>query len=116
MPNLKCPRCDFRTGDYNEAVEAAAILTAHSTEHSSSGGSSSHARPPPVERPKLSQASPVADWKIFKSRWRSFKLATNIDESKKVHQLLGFWIQTSFIWSTVKVVLPRLFQRMSFSV
>ena len=36
-----------------------------------------------------SQASPVADWEIFKSRWRSFKLATNIDESKKVHQLLG---------------------------
>ena len=42
-----------------------------------------------MERPKLSQASPVADWEIFKSRWRSFKLATNIDESKKVHQLLG---------------------------
>ena len=88
MPVIKCPRCDFETEDA-EAIIAAAILNAHSTEHNSSGGKGNHARPPPVERPKLSAASPVADWEIFKSRWRSFKVATNIDDAKKVHQLLG---------------------------
>ena len=90
MPSISCPRdgCTYETGEF-EAVIAAALLTAHSTEHGSSGSSSSSARPPPVERPKLSAACPKADWEIFKSRWRSFKVATNIARDKLVHQLLG---------------------------
>ena len=90
MTSIKCPRtgCTYETGKV-EAVIAAALLTAHSTEHGSSGSSSSSARPPPVDRPKLSAACPKADWEIFKSRWRSFKVATNISGDKLVHQLLG---------------------------
>ena len=31
----------------------------------------------------------MADWEFFKSRWASFKAASDIDADKVVHQLLG---------------------------
>ena len=88
MTVIKCPRegCTFQTTDSSDIV-AAALLNAHVSEHTNQNVSG--ARPPPVERPKLTAACPRADWVIFLSRWRSFRLATNIHESKKVHQLLG---------------------------
>ena len=90
MISLSCPRqdCDYVTGEF-EAVVSAALLTAHSTVHSASSQPRSNVRPPPVDRPKLSRDIPKADWLIFKSRWKSFKTATNISNEKIVHQLLG---------------------------
>ena len=87
--NVKCPRCDYSTGEVEGCI-AAALLSAHATLHgpgqsSNSGG----AKPPPVERPKLQAACPKADWKVFTSRWRTFKAAVNILPTKEVHQLLG---------------------------
>ena len=76
MLSISCPRtdCDYATGDY-EAVVAAALLSAHATEHNSAGLSQqrSSVRPPPVDRPKLTRDIPKADWLIFQSRWKSFK-------------------------------------------
>ena len=90
MPIIQCPRigCDYSTGE-QEAVIAAALLNAHSTVHTGPGGGGGNTRAPPVERPKVTSACPLAEWEVFKSRWRSFKLATNIVGDKKVHQLLG---------------------------
>ena len=62
---IKCPRCDFVT-EHSEPVVAAAILTAHSTEHSAPGSSSSATiKAPPVERPKIQASCPKADWQVF---------------------------------------------------
>ena len=81
MVKVKCPRtdCDFETED-TDIVLAAALLNAHTTEHQLRGGQgNTGAKPPPVERPKLQAACPKADWQVFLSRWRTFKLAVNID-------------------------------------
>ena len=90
---IKCPRCEFKT-DPSEPVVAAALLNAHATEHSATGSSASATvKAPPVERPKLQSSCPKADWQVFRSRWESFKVATNLNAatnaSKLPHQLLG---------------------------
>ena len=89
--SYSCPRddCDYTT-EATEPVLAAALLNLHATSHiSTSVGHGSNTKAPPVERPKLQAMCPKADWKVFNSRWNSFKAATNIKATKLVHQLLG---------------------------
>ena len=89
--SYSCPRddCNFVT-EPTEPVLAAAILNLHATSHAtSSAGQGNSTKAPPVERPKLQALCPKADWKVFNSRWKSFKAATNISANKLVHQLLG---------------------------
>ena len=93
MINIKCPRCTYKTGE-NEPVVAAALLNVHATEHTAAvDQSNAMIKAPPVERPKLEAACPKADWLVFKSRWESFKIATNLidpkNKSKLPHQLLS---------------------------
>ena len=85
--NIRCPRgnCSYTTGDQDPVV-AAALLTCHATSHQAGGGGT---RAPPVDRPRLQAACARADWEVFKSRWQSFKAATNVQDDKVVHQLLG---------------------------
>ena len=91
--DIKCPSCTYRTGE-NEPVIAAALLNVHATVHAAPGNSSSAPiKAPPVDRPKLQAACPKADWLVFKSRWESFKVATNLNDSQNLsklpHQLLS---------------------------
>ena len=94
MPVVRCPRegCPFATEDVGEVL-AAALISAHATEHAQGSNASTQAggsaRPPPMERPKLQAGCPRADYEVFSSKWKSFKLATNISGDKAVHQLLG---------------------------
>ena len=90
--SIKCPRqgCTFQT-EKSEPVVAAALLNAHATEHSAVVTHSAPVKAPPVERPKLQSSCPKSDWQVFKSRWESFKIATNLSENKTKlpHQLLS---------------------------
>ena len=81
--------CDYTT-EATEPVLAAALLNLHATSHiNTSVGHGSNTKAPSLERPKLQAMCPKADWKVFNSRWNSFKAATNITATKLVHQLLG---------------------------
>ena len=90
--SIKCPRegCIYKT-EAAEPVIAAALLTAHATGNSAPVTSGAQVKAPPVERPKLKSSCPKADWQVFKSRWESFKIATNLNENitKLPHQLLS---------------------------
>ena len=72
MPAIRCPvtNCSFVTDDV-EPVLAAALLNLHSSEHSGGSGGRTQgpsARPPPIERPKLSAGCPRADWEVFSAK------------------------------------------------
>ena len=42
-----------------------------------------------MERPKIEVGTSLVDWEFFKSVFKSFKVATDVQPNKAVHQLLG---------------------------
>ena len=67
---VRCPRvgCLYETPD-TDPVVAAALITAHATEHNFSGAGASTARVEKVRRPCVSSAGTSEDWQYFTSRW-----------------------------------------------
>ena len=93
MVVISCPRVGYNfSKNDTEPVVAAAILTAHATEHSAPvNDNGAPVKASPVDRPKLQASCPKADWLVFISRWALFMVATNLSksEAKLPHQLLG---------------------------
>ena len=88
---VKCPRvgCLYETPD-TETVVAAALITAHATEHNSSGAGAATARVEEVRRPCVSSAGTSEDWQYFTSRWGDYARATKLTGADRVVQLLEF--------------------------
>ncbi|XP_063956770.1 uncharacterized protein LOC135154494 [Lytechinus pictus] len=85
MPTVNCPipGCDYATPDRDAAI-VAALLTAHSTIHTSGQA----AKVEKVKRPTIAAAGTSEEWAYFKSRWSDYVDATKITGKDKVVQLL----------------------------
>ena len=86
---VRCPRvgCLYETPD-TDPVVAAALITAHATEHNSSGAGAATARVEKVRRPCVSSAGTSEDWQYFTSRWGDYARATKLTGADRVIQLL----------------------------
>ena len=87
MPVVSCPieGCTYATPDV-EAVVVAALLTTHSTVHTSASRTSKDGK---CRRPIITANGTSEDWVYFKSRWEEFSAYLNLTTDKeKVVQLL----------------------------
>ena len=74
---LQCPipGCTYETGSVSEPV-AVALLTAHTTVHSTAPSPVHNA--PKLERPRIDMGISAEDWQLFENRWELFKKSSNI--------------------------------------
>ena len=89
MPVVKCPieGCGYETPDVN-AVIAAALITTQAISHQAPSRPMQAAKVEKVKRPSISSAGTTEDWLYFKSRWGDYVIATKLEGTDRVIQLL----------------------------
>ena len=77
MPGIECPidGVTYKTPDL-EAVLAAALITAHSSVHTTARTLPAEVKPEKAKRPTISPGASSQDWEYFKTRWGDYKTAT----------------------------------------
>lgn len=88
MPEVECPieGCEYTTPDVSDAI-VAALITAHSLQHSAPQGSSAVPMEK-VKRPTISPAGTSEEWSYFLTRWQEYVRATKMNADDVVIQLL----------------------------
>ena len=92
MPRLDCTfaSCGAQVAHDNEDT-CVALYNAHIATHVATGADvvGSKSKAPPLVRPRIEVSTSLADWEFFKSRFKSFKVAADVQPEKAVHELMG---------------------------
>ena len=79
MVNVKCPNCEFRTGDYAATVVATLLQAHHDVHHRPQQQDTR--RGPKVDRPEISDDIEEEEWNTFAQNWKIYVQANRIDNA-----------------------------------
>ena len=99
--NVQCPvpGCTYSTGEQPSNV-AAALLTAHTTTHTSG----TRRRGPKVDRPPLRDNLDEVGWNTFLQNWQMFVRANDVEGADQPTQLM--WCCDASLKSKVTAICP----------